>query len=211
MEIWVSRSPNKTDRIIKKALLDLLAEKPFAKVSVKEIVERSEVGRSTFYTHFENTESILESIEHDLLLVLTLYRKKANSNDKMDNPFESMRNWFDLCIQHKFPLLALTSHNGDPYFEKRLRNKVRRELADMMDDEKMPTDLLRPYFVESLASAFIGLMLYAINLPDDERLSSQELAMVINHARMGHFKCHNTTHTISDEQLLGNHALKETN
>lgn len=47
-----------------KALLELLAEKDFAYITIKEICQKAGVHRSTFYLHYENLGDLLtESVE----------------------------------------------------------------------------------------------------------------------------------------------------
>lgn len=47
------------------AFLELLAEKDFAYITVKEICQRAGVNRSTFYLHYETLGDLLnESVEH---------------------------------------------------------------------------------------------------------------------------------------------------
>jgi AcrR family transcriptional regulator len=41
------------------AFVSLLREKPYAKISITDIVARANVGRSTFYGHFENKEQLM--------------------------------------------------------------------------------------------------------------------------------------------------------
>lgn len=41
------------------AFVSLLCEKPYAKISIQDIVDRADVGRSTFYEHFENKEQLM--------------------------------------------------------------------------------------------------------------------------------------------------------
>lgn len=48
-----------TARRMDEALLSLLYEKDFEYITVKEICERAEVNRSTFYLHYENTADLL--------------------------------------------------------------------------------------------------------------------------------------------------------
>lgn len=43
-----------------KALLCLLEEKPFEYITIREICEKAEVNRSTFYLHYENTSDLLK-------------------------------------------------------------------------------------------------------------------------------------------------------
>ena len=53
-----------TKEIIIKTLFELLNEKPLAKITVKDIVERCGVNRNTFYYHFRD---ILDVVEYALL------------------------------------------------------------------------------------------------------------------------------------------------
>ena len=43
-----------------KALLSLLEKKPFEYITIREICEKAEVNRSTFYLHYENTSDLLK-------------------------------------------------------------------------------------------------------------------------------------------------------
>ena len=42
-----------TVHMIQNIFLELLKEKPIAKITVKEICERAEINRSTFYKHYQ--------------------------------------------------------------------------------------------------------------------------------------------------------------
>ena len=57
---------DKTKVLIEKTFLELLAERPIAKISVKYLTERCGVNRNTFYYHYKGipqlTESIVEQI-----------------------------------------------------------------------------------------------------------------------------------------------------
>ena len=41
-----------TKMVLKKALLELMQHKPVNKITVKEICERAELNRATFYAHY---------------------------------------------------------------------------------------------------------------------------------------------------------------
>ena len=40
-------------------LLELMGEKPFEKITVSDIVRRAEVGRASFYRHFDSKEAVV--------------------------------------------------------------------------------------------------------------------------------------------------------
>ena len=46
------RRVQRTRTLLLDALLDLIAEKGYAAVTVQDIVDRANVGRSTYYAHF---------------------------------------------------------------------------------------------------------------------------------------------------------------
>jgi AcrR family transcriptional regulator len=67
-------SPQTSDRRVQRtkaslhdALIGLAREKPYPSIAVKEILERANVGRSTFYTHFRDKDDLLESGIHEIL------------------------------------------------------------------------------------------------------------------------------------------------
>ena len=55
-----------TKMVLKKALLELMQRKPINKITVKEVCERAELNRATFYAHYSDCFDLLESIEEEL-------------------------------------------------------------------------------------------------------------------------------------------------
>jgi AcrR family transcriptional regulator len=54
------RRVQRTRQLLRGALFSLIQEKGFEALSVQDIIDRANVGRATFYAHFDN--------KHDLLL-----------------------------------------------------------------------------------------------------------------------------------------------
>lgn len=81
-------------RAVVETYIDLMEEKPYDSIRVKELVERSNVARSTFYVHFRDTIDVLEGIEGTLLGLLSLYRSDGDAykGDIAGMPFECMEN-----------------------------------------------------------------------------------------------------------------------
>ena len=55
-----TRRVRKTRAALGNALLELLAERRFDQITVTDIVDRADVGRSTFYVHFADREDLLQ-------------------------------------------------------------------------------------------------------------------------------------------------------
>ena len=56
-----------TRKIIKESFYTLLREKPVEKITVKELCEKAEINRSTFYKHYLDCYDLLNKIEEEAL------------------------------------------------------------------------------------------------------------------------------------------------
>ncbi|WP_324651609.1 helix-turn-helix domain-containing protein [Georgenia sp. H159] len=55
----VDRRVRRTRELLRRALLELILEKGYARVTVQDIIDRADVGRSTFYAHFRDKDDLL--------------------------------------------------------------------------------------------------------------------------------------------------------
>ena len=56
----------KSRRALKEALTDLILERGYEAVTVQDVIDRADVGRSTFYAHFLDKDDLLMAILADL-------------------------------------------------------------------------------------------------------------------------------------------------
>lgn len=57
----------KTRRIIRDTFMDLLSEKPMAKITISELCLRAQINRKTFYRHYTTLEDVAAQVENDML------------------------------------------------------------------------------------------------------------------------------------------------
>lgn len=55
------RRTRRTRQLLRAALIDLILERGYAAVTVQDVLDRADVGRSTFYSHFYDKEDLLLS------------------------------------------------------------------------------------------------------------------------------------------------------
>jgi AcrR family transcriptional regulator len=60
------RRVTRTRRALKEGLTDLILEKGYESVTVQDVIDRADVGRSTFYAHFIDKDDLLMAILADL-------------------------------------------------------------------------------------------------------------------------------------------------
>lgn len=58
----VDRRVQKTRKLLQDALIELVTEKSYEAVTIQEILDKANVGRSTFYAHFQDKDQLLHSI-----------------------------------------------------------------------------------------------------------------------------------------------------
>lgn len=56
-----------TKMFLKESLIELLLEKEINKITIKEICENADVNRATFYSHYKDQNSLLESIQEEFI------------------------------------------------------------------------------------------------------------------------------------------------
>ncbi len=62
----LDRRIQRTRRLLQNALLELILEKGYDAITVQDIIDRADMGRSTFYAHFEDKENLLLSEFEDM-------------------------------------------------------------------------------------------------------------------------------------------------
>jgi AcrR family transcriptional regulator len=156
------RRIQKTQKLLREALVSLIHEKDYDSVVVKEILDRANVGRSTFYTHFRDKDELLVSGIHDMLRAVqsTGLPPSAKRHERII--------WFSLPIfeyhdQHRRAGKARIGTRGRAILHEYLQKVLAERIADDVRKDlqgrpktagQIPPDL----FVQYVASTFIQVL-----------------------------------------------------
>lgn len=55
-----------TKLLLHQSLLELMGERPFEKITVKELCEKADINRATFYAHYTDTGALLQEIKDEV-------------------------------------------------------------------------------------------------------------------------------------------------
>jgi AcrR family transcriptional regulator len=126
-QIVLDRRVQKTRKLLQDALIELVAEKGYESVTVQEILEKANVGRSTFYAHFQDKEQLLHSILERLHELFAQHETQlADAAQKMGN-MDSLNfppdlsptlRLFQFVGQNQRFFKALLAHGGYGIFAK---------------------------------------------------------------------------------------------
>ena len=78
----VDRRVQKTCKLLQDALIELVAEKGYESVTIREILDKANVGRSTFYAHFQDKDQLLHSILDRLDELFVQHEKQFSETKK---------------------------------------------------------------------------------------------------------------------------------
>ena len=81
----------RTKNAIRRSFIELLAERPFDKISVRDIAERSEVTRNTFYYYYTDIYALAEDVFESEIEKLSGGNKKRRERSFFPPPHPSPR------------------------------------------------------------------------------------------------------------------------
>jgi AcrR family transcriptional regulator len=115
----VDRRVIKTRQIIQDALFSLMQEKPYNKITIQEIIDRANVGRSTFYSHYETKEDLLIScIEHLLQMLNQFMLNYLDTADEKPRLLPVAELFDHIYENHRIMRGLLKSEEGDAFFNR---------------------------------------------------------------------------------------------
>jgi AcrR family transcriptional regulator len=117
----------RTRRMLRDALIALIAEHGWDRVSVQDVCDRADVGRSTFYTHFADKEELLLGGFEDLRKMLRAQR----SPDGRRLAF--VGGLIEHAREHAQLFRAIVGKRAGHAVEKRFRQTVTTLVRDDLD------------------------------------------------------------------------------
>ena len=155
----MDRRQKKTREAIFSAFIGLLSKKHYSQITVGEIIERADVGRATFYAHFETKDYLLKELCEELFCHI------FDATDKGD---KEHRHIFD-CDSHSSVILHLLQHlqkndnnilellaceNNElflKYFKEDLKTLIKSQPQIFENKKALPND----YWINHVSSTFV--------------------------------------------------------
>ena len=145
----MERRRKKTRQAILSAFQELLAQKRYENITVQDIVETADVGRSTFYTHFETKDMLLRAMCEDMFVHVLENVTDEGSHDfshDRDNPTMIVSHMlYHMQDQQKNIRGLLTCESRDiflQYFREKLRETLAARGHELLRSHTLPDDFL---------------------------------------------------------------------
>ena len=175
----MDRRQRKTREAIFRAFTQLLSGKDFSQITVGEIIERADIGRATFYSHFETKDYLLKEFCEELFChIFDTENKNAHGHNHIfacDGSESVFLHLFQHLKRNDNNILALlSSQNNDlflRYFRDNLETLVESQLHSF--DERKPINIPEAFWKNHIASTFVETVKWWIG--NGMRESPQEI------------------------------------
>lgn len=163
------RSIQKSRKLLHQALISLILEKNYESITVQQILDRADVGRSTFYTHFRDKDELLVMGFEHLREILRGVQTKTPADAQ---PYEKVigfsRAMFEHLYEYRNEWKALSGSQAGIIVRQSVQdmisNLVEQEFKGEFQkrksaDSEIPFEL----FVHFLASTFMSVASWWLN------------------------------------------------
>jgi AcrR family transcriptional regulator len=158
------RRIRRTQRSLHDALISLVLEKNYDSITVQEILDRADVGRATFYSHFKGKDELLISGAHELRDTLNFaVQGERSSSDSHEVVIGFSRAMFEHANEYREVYHALQHTPGwlvvRQHLEEILDEIIRRECkAEIQKLRKTNSDVPVDLFILYLRAAFFSVL-----------------------------------------------------
>jgi len=163
----------RTKQSLVRALVELMAESGYEKLSVQQILDRASVGRATFYLHYRSKENLLRSSFDNLReqMMEPFHAGTHNSGE----PLAFSLQFFQHVDSHRQLYKAIVGRESGAIVDRQMRrllaDLVRAEIGPHSRDAKQ-ADLAAQYVAGALASIVTWWLDRNIRLTAEEINSS---------------------------------------
>ena len=156
----MDRRQKKTREAIFNAFTELLSEKSYHQISVQDIIDTADIGRTTFYAHFETKDYLLKELcaelfDHIIDTAMGLpHRHACSYGDESDSVFLHLLRHLRENDRHILDLLA--SDNNElflRYFKSELKKLIVSQYG--VGNEAPHAALPEEYRIHHIASSFV--------------------------------------------------------
>lgn len=172
------RRVRRTRQLLHEALIELILEKGYEAVTVQDIIDRADVGRSTFYAHFLDKQQLLMSGLEQLRQFLAQQQRTARTGSShLGEPTLGFSlAMFQHAQSHHRVFRAMVGRQSGAIVQQ----QIQRILADLVREEMAPllprgaaAPIPLDVVVEYTVNAFLGLLTWWLD--QDTPCSPEEM------------------------------------
>lgn len=162
----MDRRKIKTRQAIFSAFTKLLETKRFEKITVQEIIDEANIGRSTFYAHFETKDELLKNICEELFGHIIDSAVDKTHTHGLYSDKDAPQSVFCHLLQHLQEndnnILGLLSCESSEIFLRYFKDSLNELIQTrvMNDKPKHYQDLPQDFLINHISGSFVEMILW---------------------------------------------------
>jgi AcrR family transcriptional regulator len=175
----------RTRRLLRDALMALMAERDFDHITVHDITDHATLNHATFYLHYNNKEELLTQTLEELVEEMRVMTAPAEPVDlsSLDAPMQGNVKLFRYLAAHHAFYRGVLGAKGVPAFHTRMRSYVaetlRQRLTSVLNRQTAVKRVDLDMIVEFVAGAYMGVISWWLD--NDMPISPEVLADQMTH------------------------------
>jgi len=142
----------KSQEAIKKAVVELMAEKEFDRITIQDISDRANVSRKTIYLHYTDKFDLLDKLIEEHINELQKICDEESSS-------EVTTSWFEYFEKNYSFFSAMLASKGAPFFRSRFLKFIIEDIQTNWDmQEGKDRGLREDIMVQFFAPAYVGIV-----------------------------------------------------
>jgi len=158
----MNRLQRKTRKAIFDAFSELLTRKSFSRITVQEIIDQADVGRTTFYAHFPRKEELLQELCAELFDHVFSRELEAELTHDFSTATDDLRAFVAHILYHlldygKRLIPLLTSENRElfqHYFCRHFNRLV--SLHILSGNKHINTAVPQAFLIDHISASFVN-------------------------------------------------------
>lgn len=172
----------KTKRAIRTAFAQLVAEKDLKSITIKDISDRADINRKTFYNYYESVSRIVDEIEDEMIAACVRVLDDVDFSEVLQNPtkvFDRMTSAISKDVEF-YSLLFRAGNNGRLIAKivTVLKDMVKESFARQITVEPDMLNMMADFIISGGVAAFQG-WLSGNYSRDDMEIFSKRLSILI--------------------------------
>lgn len=178
------RRVRRTQKLLKESLLELMDQKEFKNISIKDITELADLNRGTFYLHYTDTYSLLQEMESEVLKDFQeIVSDRCNAFEK-DSLLHVINPIIEYIEKNKKICKTFFENNASNDFVNRFHLLILKNGTAIIK-EQYPNagEVTLNYFFEFITYGLTGVL--KLWLDTDMKQPKEEIALMVDRIIMG--------------------------
>ena len=164
----IDRRIVRTKKMIRDSLIELIMEKGFNAITVKDLTSKADINRGTFYLHYQDKYDLLEQCENEIIheieqigkAIHHLNPKETYNQSFREEPFPFAIKLFEYFRDHADFIKVILGSQANPSFQLKLKKVLKLNMLQHIEKKINKEELMIPveFLPAYVISAYIGVI-----------------------------------------------------